>query len=115
MKRLAILGVTLALVIVGTGLLAHDNNEHVRGVVTAIAAQSLTVATTAKATRTLRITDKTTFKRAGKAALLSDLKVGDRVVVDVPAKSTDALLIQIGTAPAAAPKPAAAPRTPGSK
>ena len=113
MKRLGIPGIMLALVIGGRSLLAHDNNEHVRGVVTAIAPQSLTVETTAKATRTLRITDKTTFKRAGKTALLTDLKVGDRVVVDVPAKSTDALLIQIGTAPA--PTPKAAVTTPKAK
>ena len=110
MKILAALIMSLALA--GTGISAHDNNEHVRGVVTAMAPQSLTVETTAKATRTLRITDKTTFKRLGKAARLTDLKVGDRVVVDVPAKSTDALLIQIGTASAPAPKAAAATQKP---
>jgi Domain of unknown function (DUF5666) len=105
MKILALLIALLALA--GTTASAHDNNEHVRGVVTAIAPQSLTVETTAKATRTLKITDKTTFTRLGKAARLTDLKVGDRVVVDVPAKSTDALLIQIGTASGPAPKTAA--------
>jgi hypothetical protein len=33
-----------------------------------------------------------------KAALLADIKVGDRVVVDVPEKTTNALLVQIGAA-----------------
>jgi len=33
-----------------------------------------------------------------KAAFLADVKVGDRVVVDVPEKTTNALLIQIGAA-----------------
>ena len=47
------------------------------------------------------MTAKTTFQLAGKAATLADLKVGDRVVVDVPEKSSDALLVQIGTSPAA--------------
>jgi hypothetical protein len=106
MKRFGIFVIALALLAGGTVLLAHDNNEHVRGVVTAIAPQSITVETTAKASRTLRITGKTTFTRVGKAARLSDLKVGDRVVVDVPAKSTDALLIQIGTPSTQTPKAA---------
>jgi hypothetical protein len=44
------------------------------------------------------ITDKTTFQRSGKAAHLADLKVGDRVVIDVPEKTTNALLVQIGAA-----------------
>jgi hypothetical protein len=36
------------------------------------------------------------FKRGAKEAHLTDLKVGDRVVVDVPEKKNDALLVQIG-------------------
>ena len=59
----------------------------------------MTVQTADKATKTLTLTDKTTFKQAGKAARLSDLHVGDRVVIDVPEKTTTALLIQIGAAP----------------
>jgi hypothetical protein len=52
-----------------------------------------------KATKTLTVTDKTTLKQAGKEAQLSDVHVGDRVVIDVPGKTMTALLIQIGAAP----------------
>jgi hypothetical protein len=97
MKRLiALVG---AFTIAGTVAFAHGGNEHVRGVVTKVSAQSVTVQTTGKATKTLTLTDKTRLKQAGKPAQLSDLHVGDRVVIDVPEKTTTALLIQIGAAP----------------
>jgi hypothetical protein len=97
MKRLiALVG---AVMLVGTVAFAHGGNEHVRGIVTKVSAQSVTVQTADKATKTLALTGKTTLKQAGKAAQLSDLRVGDRVVIDVPEKTTTALLIQIGIAP----------------
>jgi YtkA-like protein len=110
MKRFGLLATSL--VIAATALFAHEGNEHVRGVVTSISPKSITLQTTDKKTQTLALTDKTTFQLAGKAAHLADLKVGDRVVVDVPPKTSDALLVQIGTAPAAAQTSAkAAPAT----
>ena len=105
MKRAFILIASLG--VAGTALLAHGDNDHIRGVVTQISAQSVTVETAPKVTKTLTLSDKTTFKQGGKAAHLADVKVGDRVVIDVPEKTTEALLIQIGTAPktSAAKKP----------
>jgi hypothetical protein len=88
-----------ALTLVGTVALAHGGNEHVRGVVTKVSAESVTVQTADHGTKTLMITDKTTLTHDGKAAQLSDLHVGDRVVIDVPEKTTHALLIRIGAAP----------------
>jgi hypothetical protein len=96
MKRL--IPLALSLVVAGTVVFAHEGNEHVRGVVTQISTQSITVQTTPKTTKTLTLSDKTTFKQGGKAAHLTDLKVGDRVVIDVPEHTTQALLIQIGAA-----------------
>jgi hypothetical protein len=107
MKRLATLITSLALS--GTLVFAHEGNDHVRGVVTELSPQSITVQTTDKKTTTLKVTGKTTFKLGGKTAQLADLKVGDRVVVDVPPKSSEALLIQIGTAAAAQTAAKAAP------
>ena len=101
MKRLSILIMSFA--VSGALAFAHEGNEHVRGVVTQLSPQSITVQTTAKKTTSLKVTAKTTFQLAGKAATLADLKVGDRVVIDVPEKSSDALLVQIGTGLAAAP------------
>ena len=108
MKRLSIL--ITWLVVSGALVFAHEGNEHIRGVVTEVSPQSITVQTADKKTRTLTLTTKTTFQLGKKVARLADLKVGDRVVVDVPPKANDALLIQIGTAPAAAQTaPKAAP------
>ena len=102
MNRFTVLAA--AFLVAGTLVFAHGGNEHVRGVVTQISAQSITVQTTAKATRTLTVSQNTLFKQGGKDAHLSDLKVGDRVVVDVPEKKNDALLIQIGAASTSAKK-----------
>ena len=88
----------VSLVLGGAIAYAHGGNDHVRGVVTQISAQSVTVETAPKVTRTLTLSEKTTYKQGGKAAHLADLKVGDRVVIDVPEKSAQALLIQIGAA-----------------
>jgi hypothetical protein len=99
MKGLSIL--VGAFIVSGALVLAHEGNEHVRGVVTELSPKSIVVQTTDKKTAILGVTAKTTFQRAGKPATLADLKVGDRVVVDVPEKSSDALLVQIGTVAAA--------------
>ena len=99
MKPLATL--IISFVLAGPVAFAHGGNEHVRGVVTASSANSITVQSATKGTRTLTLSAKTTFQQAGKAAHLTDLKVGDRIVDDVPEKSNDALEIQIGAAPAA--------------
>ncbi len=101
MKRLITLIVSV--VLAGTIAFAHGDNVHVRGVVTQVSAQSITVQTADKATKTLTLTDKTTCQRSGKAAHLDDVKVGDRVVIDVPVKTTNALLIQIGATAKPAP------------
>jgi len=101
MNRLITLVVSV--ILAGTIAFAHGGNEHVRGVVTQVSPQSITVQTADKTTKMLTLTDKTTFKRSGKAVHLDDVKVGDRVVIDVPEKTTNALLIQIGAVPKAAP------------
>ena len=92
-------------VAMGAGAFAHEGNDHVRGVVVKIqpewSTNSITVRTTDNEIRTLTVTDKTAFKQGKKTVQLTDLKVGDRVVVDVPAKTARATLVQIADAPAA--------------
>jgi hypothetical protein len=83
---------------------AHGTNAHVRGVVTQVTAKSVTVQQADNTTKTLTFNAKTTFERAGKPAAMTDLKVGDRVVIDVPKNSSEALEVQIGTAPKTATK-----------
>ena len=83
---------------------AHGTNDHVRGVVTQVTAKSITVQLADNTTKTLTLSAKTTFARAGKPAAMTDLKVGDRVVIDVPKNTSEAHEVQIGTAPKAATK-----------
>ena len=110
-----IIAVLFAMLAAGAAAMAHGDNDHVRGTITQISAQGITLQTTARATRTLALNDKTTFEKSGRKAALADLRVGDRVVVDVPKNTNEALVIQFG-----APKKAvaAAPHahdTPGKK
>jgi hypothetical protein len=99
MKKL--IGLFAAILIAAAGVAsAHEGHEHVRGVVTAVAANSVTVDVAGKGAKVLTLTDKTVYKKAGKAAHLADLKVGDRVVVEVPEKTTEAAEVQIGVAAA---------------
>jgi hypothetical protein len=94
-QLLSVIAVVLAL---SAGAMAHNGNDHVRGVVTAVSAQSVTVQLADKSSKTLSISAKTEFDAAGKPAHLADVKVGDRVVIDVPEHGTNALLIKVGAA-----------------
>jgi hypothetical protein len=96
MKQL--LSVIALVLAISAGAVAHEGNEHVRGVVTAVSAQSVTVELTDKSTKTLAISAKTALEASGKAAKLADLKVGDRVVIDVPEHTSNAVLIKVGAA-----------------
>jgi hypothetical protein len=105
MKHVIIAAAVFALGLAfGTTALAHGNNAHVRGVVTQISAQSITVQLADNTSKTLTLNPKTSFQRAGKPASMSDLKVGDRVVIDVPKNSSEALEVQFGAAPKKAAK-----------
>src|SRR4051812_16769288 len=94
-QLLSVIALVLAM---GAGALAHNGNDHVRGVVTAVSAQSVTVQLADKTSKTLSISTKTEFDNAGKPGHLADVKVGDRVVIDVPEHGTNALLIKLGAA-----------------
>ena len=84
---------------ISAGALAHNGNDHVRGTVTQVSAQSVTVQLADKTSKTLTISAKTEFETAGKPGHLVDIKVGDRVVIDVPEHGSSALLIKVGTVP----------------
>src|SRR3954462_1197850 len=94
MKQL--LSVIALVLAISAGAVAHEGNDHVRGVVTAVSAQSVTVELADKTTKTLSISAKTALEASGKAAKLADLKVGDRVVIDVPEHTANAVLIKVG-------------------
>jgi hypothetical protein len=99
MKR--VLALLTFLVLAGVGAVAHEGNDHVRGVVTVLAGAAITVRTAPNVTRTLSLTDKTTVKRGKRTVPVNELQVGDRVVAHVRAKTAQILLVEIGEAPAA--------------
>lgn len=83
---------------------AHGDADHVRGTVTAITAQTIVVKIAGAADpRTLTLDAKTVYLRGGKTMHLADVKVGDRVVIDVPKKSDLAEEVNFSH-PAAQPK-----------
>ena len=68
---------------------AHEGFEHVRGTVTQISDKAITIQTPEKQTKTILLVADTTFQNGTAAATLRDVKVGDRVVVDVVMKGKD--------------------------
>ena len=62
---------------------AHNGVEHVMGTVTKVSAQALTIETKEKKAVEVELSSKTKYTRDDKAASASELKVGDRVMVNV--------------------------------
>ncbi len=95
-----VFSLALPLFLVAGIVFAHGDNDHLRGTVTQVAGHSITIQTadTPGKTLTVTFTDHTRFDKAGRAATVRELKVGDRVVVDVPKGKLEAQTIKIGTA-----------------
>ena len=94
--------VILLAVLVFTGsLFAHGNEKHVLGVVKAVGADSVTVETTSHQSQTVQITAQTKFIKSGTPSSLSDLKVGDKVVIHAKPSGNklEATEIKFGTTP----------------
>lgn len=94
MKRI---GLITALIVAFVGpIWAHGDYDHARGVVTAISAKSITIQLQDNKTKTLTLTAKSTFEKSGEPAQVNDLKVGERVVIEVPKGTTEARIIRFG-------------------
>ena len=106
MKRM--LGLIAVCALTAVTAFAHGDALHVRGTVTQIMGQSVTIQPTGKAAKPLTFTvaDHTEIDKAGKVAAFKDVKVGDRVAVEIPKGKTEAESIKIGVSPAAKPTPA---------
>lgn len=87
-----------AVTVLATSAYAHGGHDHIRGTVAQINGQSIVVQTTGKATKTVTVVANTMFMKAGKHAAIGDLKVGDRVVIEVPEGKLTAEEVQIGAA-----------------
>jgi hypothetical protein len=108
MKRV-VLSVVSAVALMGAVTFAHGDAVHVTGTVAQINGKSVTVQPVKKGAKavTFTVADHTEIDRGTKVASLADLKVGDRVVVEIPKGKSEAESIKIGVgAPA---KPTATP------
>ncbi len=94
--------VILLAVLVFTGsLFAHGNEKHVLGVVKSVGADSVTVETASHQTQTVKVTAQTKFIKSGAPSSLSDLKVGDKVVIHAKpsGKTLEATEVKFGPTP----------------
>src|ERR1700682_4027543 len=89
MKRMIL--VIVAVVLAAGAAFAHGKGQHVMGTVTAITGDSITVQTAAKKPVTVYTMPETKYEKNGAAANITDLKVGDRVVIHA-AKMGDKLM-----------------------
>lgn len=102
-SRAAAFCVGLVLLAIASPIFAHGGFDHVTGTVAKVDNNMLTV-TTAKGPVVVLLNDKTEITKDAKKALVADLIVGARVVVDIPEGSKDKLAhsVKIGVAAAAA-------------
>ena len=100
--RSAAFCVGLVLLAFATPIFAHGGFDHVTGTVAKVDNNMLTV-TTAKGPVMVMLNDKTEITKDAKKAMIADLIVGARVVVDIPEGSKDKLAhsVKIGVATAA--------------
>ena len=74
-------GLLLAALCLWVGMtLAHGNEKHVMGKVTQVSATQVTVQSTSGQLQ-VKITGTTQFVKSGATAAVTDLKVGDKVVI----------------------------------
>jgi preprotein translocase subunit YajC len=85
---------------------AHGGGAHVKGTVTSITADTITVRTPAGETRSVHFDAGTVFEKSQRKATVKDLKTGDRVVIDVTdaGGSARATLVRFGPQPRATTK-----------
>lgn len=95
---------------------AHEGHDHgaeakVMGTISAVDAKKSHVEVKAKDGKTIGFTvdDKTKYLRGTAAASLADLKVGDRVVVEVSGEGDEKIATSIKLSPAKAPASNAKP------
>jgi hypothetical protein len=77
---------------------AHGNEEHVMGLVSAVAQDTITVQTVKNHKVTVKISHETKFEKGSEAATLNDVRVGDRVVIHAGKRGDqlEAHTVQIG-------------------
>lgn len=94
-KSLTVVALVFALAVL---TFAHGKPQVFMGTVKAVSATSLTITTKAGEEKSFALDAQTKFVRSGETAAASDLKVGERVVVeaDVHGKEVKAQLVKFG-------------------
>lgn len=95
-----IFALVVATLLVGATAHAHGKNEHIQGTVAEVTAKAISVELANKTTRTVTVVNGTTFEQSGRKATWQDLKVGDRVVIEVEKGKVEALQVRFGAPPA---------------
>lgn len=80
-----IVSIALLITLAGAVAFAHGGASHLKGKVTAVGENSITIETTDKQSKTVVFDQTTKFEKSGVAATPKDLMVGDRVVIDTHA------------------------------
>ena len=95
------LALAVTLFVLALPVFAHGGFDHVIGTVVKVANNILTVKTT-KGNVDVKLDDKTELTRNDQKALVTDLKPGVRVVVDIPEGSKDKIAhsVKLGAATA---------------
>jgi len=88
--RALALAVAFALFALAAPVFAHGGFDHVQGTVVKVVNNVLTVKTT-KGNVDVKLDDKTELTKNDQKALVTDLKPGVRIVVDIPEGSKDKL------------------------
>ena len=96
------LALTCALLALAIPAFAHGGFDHVRGVVSKVDNNVVTVKTE-KGEVDVKVTDKTEITKGDQKAAVADLKPGTRVVIDIPEGSKDRVAhsVKLGVASAA--------------
>lgn len=97
MKR-TVLAALAALMLAGHVTFAHGDAEHVRGTVTHITDTAITVEVSPSKSRIVTITAKTMVMKGQAHLTLKDVKVGDRVVLDIDKKTSVATEVKLAAA-----------------
>jgi ribosomal protein S1 len=109
--KVRILILLACLGLAATAALAHGGEEHVMGTVTKVTDKSITVKTTAKEPVTVAIAPATKFIRDKAPAKVTDLSVGDRVVIHAVENANEKLVADtVEFAPTKKPAQAAGPQ-----
>lgn len=97
MKSLMVAALSL---VMATAAFAHGDMEHILGTVAAVSDDSITVKLSSGESREVAVDGSTKFLRGGVAVALSDVHVGDRIVVHASKQGDKVLAAQVQLGPA---------------